>query len=282
MISIIRPGVEGSELLARRLVAVRGRRLDRAQLEGLGLETVREFHEPGCEVFPPDPQRAQVQLLVSGIVGEVRRLADGRRQILSLRLPGELLVPSGSETFVALTPVRLADGLALMMRLAEASEAHQPLRRAWISASRVDDALLRDQVVRLGRMSAYERVSHLLLEAHERLAQIGLATETTFHFPLTQEALSDAAGLSVVHLSRTVQTLRRRGLITSGRGFVRLLDRPALVEAAGFVSRFPMPWRPCDARRDPAAPERQALSRQGGDRRPRLVDVGTGGADRAG
>jgi CRP-like cAMP-binding protein len=161
-----------------------------------------------------------------------------------LRFPGDALIPNDSEALVALTRARVADGLPLMTCLADASEDYQPLRRAWVAASRTDQAILRDQVVRLGRMSAFERTAHMLLEAHERLAHVGLATETTFHMPLTQGMLGDVIGLSVVHLNRTLQALRRSDLAVSKQGYITLIDRPRLMDIASYVSRFPVAWRP--------------------------------------
>jgi CRP-like cAMP-binding protein len=163
---------------------------------------------------------------------------------VSLRFPGDALIPNPGETLIALTRVRTADGRALMTRLADPSPTYQPLRRAWVVTSHTDQAILRDQVVRLGRMSAFERIAHLLLEVHERLAQVGLATDSAFHLPLTQEMLSDVVGLSVVHLNRTLQSLRREQLVGFKQGYVTLVDRPSLVTIAGYVSRFPEPWRP--------------------------------------
>ncbi|WP_293678901.1 Crp/Fnr family transcriptional regulator [uncultured Phenylobacterium sp.] len=83
-----------------------------------------------------------------------------------------------------------------------------------------------------------------LLEVHERLAQVGLATDATFHMPLTQDTISDVIGLSGVHLNRTLQTLRRDGLIVSRQGYITLTDRRRLVEIAAYVSRFPLAWQP--------------------------------------
>lgn len=243
MISIIQHGVGTTELLARRIISMRAKP-DAAVLKSLGLDAARRDHEAGEAIFGADVNPSQLRVLASGVAGEARVLADGRRQILALRLPGDTLTPSAGEVLVALTRTRVADGAGLAASLTDASAAFQPLRRAWAMASRTDQAILRDQVVRLGRMSAFERMSHMLLEMHERLAQVGLAGEASFHMPLTQEMVSDVIGLSVVHLNRTLQTLRREGLVTSRQGYVTLVDRPRLVDIAAYVSRFPMAWRP--------------------------------------
>lgn len=231
--------------MARRLSAMRAK-VSEAALDSIGLDETRRQFEPGSQIFA-EGARNEVQLLVGGVVGDVRLLANGRRQILALRFPGELLTSDAGETLVALTRVLVADGSPFMTCLNNPEPEYQPLRRAWLAAGRCEVAILRDQVVRLGRMSAFERMAHMLLEAHERLSQVGLATDTTFHLPLTQEMVSDVIGLSVVHLNRTLQALRRGGLVSSKQNYVTLVDRAQLVEASGYVSRFPAPWQPNEA-----------------------------------
>lgn len=243
MISIIQHGVGTSEILARRLTSMRAKP-DPGVLQNLVLDAERRHHEAGEAIFGQDANPSQVLVLVSGVAGEARVLADGRRQILALRFPGDALTPTVGEVLIALTRTRVADGARLVACLADPSTVFQPLRRAWVTASRTDQAILRDHVVRLGRMSAFERMAHMLLEVHERLAQVGLAGDASFHMPLTQEVISDVIGLSVVHLNRTLQALRREALVASRQGYVTLVDRPRLVEIAAYVSRFPMAWRP--------------------------------------
>jgi CRP-like cAMP-binding protein len=61
-----------------------------------------------------------------------------------------------------------------------------------------------------------------------------LADETTVAIPLTQEIMADALGLSVVHLNRTLQQLRRNQLIEFKSGQVRLLQPDQLAQLADF------------------------------------------------
>lgn len=247
MISIVKHSFSGGDILARRFRAMRAPEAA-AIVASLNLDAQRWSLDPSEEVFPQATTTHPAQLLLSGIVGEVRLLSHGRRQIMMLRLPGDVLTPVGGDTLMSLTAVRVSDASSLLTRFGNWSAEDRPLREAWMASSRTDLAILRDQVVRLGRMSAAERVGHLLLETHERLAQVGLATDNGFPLPLTQETISDIVGLSVVHLNRTLQSLKHDGLVQAGRGYVTLPDRPRLAAMAGYVSRFPMPWRPAERR----------------------------------
>ncbi|WP_165127421.1 helix-turn-helix domain-containing protein [Bradyrhizobium sp. 6(2017)] len=56
----------------------------------------------------------------------------------------------------------------------------------------------------------------------------------TFRVPFTQANLADACSLSVVHINRTVQQLRRRGLISWRARTVEIHDRAELEALAEF------------------------------------------------
>ena len=92
-----------------------------------------------------------------------------------------------------------------------------------------------NQLLRLGAMRATERMAHLLLEIYHRLASVNLARDYRFDLLLTQEQLSDVLGLSTVHINRTLQSLRREGLIECRGAHVRLLRPDDLAQAAHFV-----------------------------------------------
>jgi CRP-like cAMP-binding protein len=75
-------------------------------------------------------------------------------------------------------------------------------------------------------------MAHLLLELHGRLAEVGETRGETFNLPVKQEILADALGLSLVHVNRTLQQLKRAGLIDIRGAQVALIDRAALLIAS--------------------------------------------------
>jgi CRP-like cAMP-binding protein len=188
--------------------------------------------QPGASISGGAAGRDRTIVVVSGWVSETRILRDGRRQIFSFLLPGDVAALGsasniGNHGLVALTNVEIADADALGG--GEAGEG----QGAWLSdASRRREERLFEQIVRIGRLSARERVLNLLLELYDRLDAIGLVKEHAFRIPLTQEVFADALGLSVVHINRTLQHLRREGMVTMGRGTVTLHHRQRL---AGFA-----------------------------------------------
>jgi len=177
-------------------------------------------------------------LLLEGWAVRQRMLSDGRRQIFTFVLPGDGIGlcarPDGValQTTLALTPVTFAPMPLLNQRLQ--GQARTGLNDvAWDMLS-LEEGFLTNQVMRLGRQSAYERLIHLLLEFHDRLKAKGGVEAGSFVMPFTQEVLSDALGLSTVHTNRVLQQLRRERLIETHAATVRLIDPVLLAEISDY------------------------------------------------
>lgn len=186
----------------------------------------------------PTDEQAAPRYLISGWAARVRELQDGRRQLVHLILPGDVLTPQLQihdrfELVQCLTMVQAVDGTAI--RLAARDPARFPgIAAAAEIAAAHDRALLMEQIARLGRQTAYERVANLFFELFYRCKAVGLTHGDSFPFPLTQESLGDLLGLSVVHVNRTLQLMRREGLIQLRQGRLTLLNPAALASAAEF------------------------------------------------
>ena len=62
----------------------------------------------------------------------------------------------------------------------------------------------------------------------------GLTSSNTYDLPTTQEQLGDATGLTSVHVNRTMQHLRRSGLISCSKQSITIEDWAGLTLAGGF------------------------------------------------
>lgn len=172
-------------------------------------------------------------LFLSGWAARVRMLRDGRRQFLSIVLPGDLIGLS-----LQPRPVALSDVVALTeveWCEAPAAAANSALAEAYATSRSHDAAMLLAQITRLGRMTAAERICDFLLEMHARLRTAGLTRGNTFDMPLTQEVLADTLGLTSVHVNRVVQGLRRDGDLQWKDGVVTLPDPAALAVKVGRI-----------------------------------------------
>lgn len=204
-----------------------------------GLSALREAHVAGAELAREGaPLRPRV--ILSGWAARTRMLPDGRRQIFAFLVPGDSLglyagrEPVALSNCIALTRMESAPAAALVEAAAAAPGGALALSLGRAAAT--EDAQALGHMLRLGRQTALERTAHLFLELHGRLAAVGLADGPRFPLPLTQETLADALGLSIVHVNRTLQQLRRDRLIELKSGWIELLDRQAMVELADYAA----------------------------------------------
>lgn len=196
---------------------------------------------PGAEVrHDQDAGAAKQLIIVSGWACDLRILPDGRRQIFSFLLPGDLIEARdaqglGSRAVIALTRLEVVDSAR---QLAADSEQREILVRALTSSMLRREERLYDNLMRMGRLTAKERMIHLLLELRERLDRIGLVEGDAFKIPLTQEIFADALGLSVVHINRTLKLLRREGSVCIRAGYVTMQDPEKLASLSCYVSQY--------------------------------------------
>ncbi|MDP4021475.1 Crp/Fnr family transcriptional regulator [Methylobacterium sp. NEAU 140] len=184
-----------------------------------------------------DDPRA-VNVVLDGWAGRYKQFADGRRQIVSLLLPGDTCDPNifllerMDHAIIALTPVTLAQisGRTMQDLRSRSETLEEAFHREMLAVA----AIQREWTVSLGRRSALERLAHLLCELHLRQATIGLADGPSCPMPLTQPDLADALGQTSVHINRTLQDLRRAGLVALRSRRLTLLDPDRLWSLAQF------------------------------------------------
>lgn len=196
-----------------------------------------QTHVAGAPVILT-PERNEARLVIRGWAARGAMLEDGRRQIVGLNLPGEMIVASGAvdtDMLVwALTDVVTMDGTAFWTAMSEPRTQSAPLLEAWRNYQTAERLRMARQVIRLGRLNAYERTAHLLLELHERQSRLSSVVAGVLHLPLTQDVLADILGLSAVHMNRTLQQLRRNALVDYRAGRAVLQNLASLAQAASL------------------------------------------------
>lgn len=203
------------------------------------IETLREaplVRVPARQAIMSEGESPRaVRLLAQGWAYRFKDLPDGRRQIVGLLLPGDFfdlgarLVEQMDHSVAALTPIAYyAIPSDVIGRLAR---DHPRIADALARHEHVSASIHREWLLNLGRRSAFERLAHLFLEIFMRLRANGIACPAECDCPLTQNDLADATGVTSVHLNRTMQELRREGLVElrSKRLFIRDYERLAQV-----------------------------------------------------
>lgn len=206
--------------------------LDEAAIAALTDELTRaQLVRRGHNLFVEGQAITRRMMILDGWAARIRLFEDGRLQILSFLLPGDLVGNCSHEravsvsTAVALTDVRCCP--APPPRLSPA------LAEAYSVSRALDEAYLLAQIARLGQLSAEERLADLLLELAERLELCGLVDHGRFEMPLTQQVLADATGLTVVHVNRMVRALRRQNDIAWTDGSLTLKNPASLARKVG-------------------------------------------------
>jgi len=191
--------------------------LERCFAHTLTAEAGRELQVAGSPLSRP-------KMILSGWVGLARFLDDGRRQFMDLHIAGDftafrLQSDAHAQAYaICLTPVQYVE-VAEILHGVNAQPGLYPGLLAKMRASEEEQrARLFDHILRVGRMLAHERLAHFALELYRRHERVGLVTAQSFPMPLTQEVLGDVLGLSTVHINRTLQQLRREGLLKTANG----------------------------------------------------------------
>ena len=181
-------------------------------------------------------------VLVSGFAFRQKLVSDGRRQIISFHIAGEFLDVQNCLLDVADHNVQALNRVSVAAihksALIDLMSARVNIRRAIWLDSLIDSSVFREWVVNLGRRDARGRIAHLLCELADRLRAAGVADGEMYDFPLTQEQIADATGLTAVHTNRTLQSLRKDGLISLSSNRLAILDWRALAEVGDFNERY--------------------------------------------
>jgi CRP-like cAMP-binding protein len=181
-------------------------------------------------------------LLLDGWMARSKDLAGGERQVTELHVAGDFADLHGftlkrlDHDVVSLTPCTI--GVVPHERLQAITERYPRLARLYWFSTNVDAAITRELALSLGQRSAMSRMAHLFCELYMRLDAVGLAHRDGFAFPLTQRKLSECLGLTVVHANRTIQELRRRGLVELENRHLTILDRRGLEGVAEFDAAY--------------------------------------------
>jgi CRP-like cAMP-binding protein len=213
---------------------------DAALLETLCLREERFRAGANIVVEGETPRSAFV--LTRGMACRFRLMPDGRRQILTILIPGDFfdlhgfLLKATDHSVAAIGPTRIA---AIGREVVIDIIANHPRIGAalWWSAMQ-EGAMLRERVVALGRRSARGRVAYILCELVWRQRAVGMAEDHAIRLPFTQTDLADMLGLTSVHTNRVLQGFRRDELITLAHRRLTLHDLEKLQAISGLTKDY--------------------------------------------
>lgn len=201
-----------------------------------------------CDLVVDGYEFRKLYFVKDGFAARYKLLRNGKRQVVNLLLPGDVVGLPGSFldraafSVVALTDMKLqVCSLAAYVDLCYRHPKFA-LVLSWLAAE--EAASYAERVIDIGRRTPIERIARFLLETHFRLAIVGRAGECGFDLPFSQEVMSDALGLSVPHLNRMFAKLRAEGLISMNDRRVEFSDLKSVQLFAHFqplnLTRIPV------------------------------------------
>jgi len=221
----------------------RGLRLidgERAALESLPVRV--EQIRADQDIVREGDRRESCFVLLEGVAAALKRTGTGKRQIMTFHIAGDipdlqsLHISRLDNTVSTLTPCKV--GFVEHDALVNLCARFPRITNALWRETLTDAAIFKEWVLNVGRRDAYAGVAHLICEVVTRMRAVGLVHDDRCAFPMTQNELADAVGISAVHVNRTLQELRAAGLITLGRGKLHILDWEGLKQAGDFAPDY--------------------------------------------
>ncbi|RYD21727.1 MAG: Crp/Fnr family transcriptional regulator [Spirochaetia bacterium] len=193
-------------------------------------------------------------VLLSGFIYRSKFAASGARQILSIHVRGDLVDLQNSILKIAdhnvQTLTRVEVAYISRSAMLEVAVTHPGIALALWRDTLIDGSVFREWILNVGHRSARQRICHLLCEIVVRQEAAGLTKGPEYQWPMTQDEIGDATGLTNVHVNRTIKRLKADGLFTTNMRSVTILDWLQLQDAGDFTSAYlhqPVPR----ARHDP-------------------------------
>lgn len=167
-------------------------------------------------------------LLTSGMAARSAVLADGRRQIVELLFPGDFFGFSAHGSHQS-TVEALSDETTIVRYSRRSVEAAMEADSRLASYVRqlAFEAILRldRHVLKVGRMTAVEKVGAFLIEMEDRIPLAG----ERIALPISRYDIADYLGLSMETVSRAMAELERKEAISlCGPHRVKVLNRDVL------------------------------------------------------
>jgi CRP/FNR family transcriptional regulator, anaerobic regulatory protein len=229
-------------------VACRNCRLGRLTIYGATVAATPDIvstHRREVRTFPAGRtflREGETQSLIftlySGWAFSFVTLADGRRQIFSFFVPGDTLVLDSLAMGSVRLPFSIKSLTDVTLCALEAAAVDRLVRTGKAQQTQAAEAMGRylaatyGRLANIGRRSALGRMAQLIIELEARLDARQMSERGTVPFPLRQEHLADALGLTKVYVNRTLDRLRRMQTIAFDRHSLTILNRKLLSEIA--------------------------------------------------
>lgn len=181
--------------------------------------------------------------LTKGLLATSKTGTSGKRQIMAFHIPGDMPDLQGLHLETLDSDIRTLSECevvfiehAAIHRLCNDSPR---IAAALWKMTLVDASIFREWVVNVGQRTGPSRLAHVFCEMMLRMETAKLsAIDGSCGLALTQSQLGEATGLSTVHINRSMQTLRTRGLLSFDGHHLTIHDWDGLAELADFRADY--------------------------------------------
>ena len=173
--------------------------------------------EKGTQSLVQGSISPHIYTLLKGILFRFRILEDGRRAIVNFVFPGDLIGLQGALDEPLLHGCEALTNATLCVfsrdRVTElfAEQPRLGFDLTWLAAK--EESALEELLVSIGRRTAQERLVYLAIFLIERGIATDMVKKGVLEVTVTQAQIGDTLGLSLVHTNRTLQALRKKGLV---------------------------------------------------------------------
>lgn len=174
--------------------------------------------------------------LYTGWVRLFKNLKNGDRQILRFALAGDFLsYKVGRNNILDHSAVAISDATLCAFpidRFRNLISEVPDISFAISSVTNLTTERCHTSLTSIASHPAESKVAFLLLSLYLREQSLQANESEYIAFPITQEDIGDALGLTSIHVNRVYQSLRKKGLIECKSKCLKILDQKALAAIA--------------------------------------------------
>lgn len=187
------------------------------------INTTSEFPEKAFTVY-------------KGWVILFKGLHNGDRQILRFALPGDFLCYKvGNNKVIDHSAIAASEAILCAFPIERFRQTIADLPELAFAISSITEKTAQrchSVLTSIASHSAEAKIAFLLLSLFLREASLNASNNDCVPFPITQEDIADALGLTSIHVNRVLQSLRQRELIECKQRCLWVPDKEALAEVA--------------------------------------------------
>ncbi len=192
--------------------------LDPKQLDtARALRSSQITYSAGEYLYHEGDEPTKAFTIYTGWVSLFKNLEDGDRQILRFGLPGDFLCYKiGKNRIMDHSAIAISDVTLCAFPIDRFRSVIAELPELAFAISSMNEMVnerCHTALTAIASHPAETKVAYLLLSLYLREQALSEHKKDFVSFPITQEDIGDALGLTSIHVNRVFQSLRKKGLI---------------------------------------------------------------------